>query len=269
MTFRFHTSQSLDITDSKQVHAELSSYKPDYVINCAAYTAVDLAEDEPDKAIKVNATAVGYLVSACKACDACLIHISTDYVFDGTGSVPYTPSDDCKPLGSYGTSKRLGEIEILSKEIDAFIIRTSWVYSSYGKNFVKTMLRLGSERSELNVVADQFGSPTYAGDLAKAILEIVVSKTRPGGTEIYHYCNQGVCSWNEFAAEIMRVSGLSCEIHPISTVDYPTKAARPGYSVLDTTSFKERFSGTTIPNWKEALERCHERMVATKGTELN
>lgn len=268
-TFRFHTSQSLDITNSKQVRAEIENYKPDYVINCAAYTAVDMAEDEPDKAIKVNATAVGYLASACKEYHAVLIHISTDYVFDGTGSVPYRPLDTCVPLGSYGNSKRLGEMEILSKEMDAFIIRTSWVYSSYGKNFVKTMMRLGADRTELNVVADQFGSPTYAGDLAKALLEIVNSTVKAEGTEIYHYCNQGVCSWNEFAAEIMKVSGLDCEIHPISTSEYPTKAARPGYSVLDTSSFQARFSSAEVPNWKDALERCYERMVATKEHNLS
>lgn len=258
--FRFHNSKSLDITDRKKLKAEILDFKPDYFINCAAYTAVDLAEDEVQKALKVNGEAVGNIAGLCKEHDVVLMHISTDYVFDGTGSVPYQPSDKCNPLGSYGNSKRQGELEILSKEMDAFIFRTSWVYSSYGKNFVKTMLRLGKERSELNVVSDQFGSPTYAADLAQALLHIVATESKPTGTEIHHYCNDGVCSWNEFAAEIMDVAELECEVGAITTAEYPTKAARPGYSVLDTSSLKERFEGIEVPNWKKALVRCFERL---------
>lgn len=259
--FRFHDSKTLDITNSKQLQAEIVGFNPTFFINCAAYTAVDKAEDEPQKAMAVNAEAVGDMARLCKDYGVTLIHISTDYVFDGTGSMPYLPTDVCSPIGSYGKSKRQGELEILSKEVNAFIIRTSWVYSSYGKNFLKTMLKLGKERSELKVVADQFGSPTYAADLARALVYIALNRFQPKGTEIYHYCNEGICSWNEFAAEIMTVAGLNCDVAPIATADYPTRAARPGYSVLDTHSLQERFEGIDLPNWKDALKKCYARLT--------
>jgi len=261
--WEFRNSESLDITDKNRVVQQIQSLKPDYVVNCAAYTAVDQAEDERPRAIEVNALAVGYLANACKETGATLIHFSTDYVFDGNGTSPYLPHEECRPIGVYGESKRLGEIEILSKEISALIIRTSWVYSSYGKNFVKTMMRLGAERDELNVVSDQIGAPTYAANLAHAVVDIISTSYTPDAPEIHHFSNSGSCSWYEFAREIMKLAELKCKVHPISTSQYPTKAKRPAYSLLSLDSFKTTFPDVDIPNWQEALGRCISRIKQT------
>ncbi len=242
--------EDLDITDEAAVKAFFENKTYEFVINCAAYTAVDLAEDNAETARKVNEDGVRNLARYGKR----IIHISTDYVFDGTGHKPYEPEDKTNPVSVYGITKRNGEQAALKEADTAVVIRTAWLYSPYGNNFVKTMRRLGAERESLNVVCDQIGTPTYAADLAQAIVEIL-PKIKSGTKEIYHMTDEGVCSWYDFACEIMALSGLKCRVCPIPSSAYPTKAKRPFYSVLSKEKIKRDFK-ITIPHWKESLVKC-------------
>ncbi len=240
----------LDITDFQAVQSFVQERQIKIIINAAAYTAVDKAEDEPLVAQKINVQGPENLAkTGCK-----IIHISTDYVFDGTNHQPYRPEDKTNPVSVYGKTKAEGENAVLKNAPTAAIIRTAWLYSPYGNNFVKTMRRLGAERDTLNVVADQIGTPTYAADLAKAIKQILpqLNEQTKG---IYHFTNEGVCSWYDFAVEIMRLSKLSCKVLPMTSAEYPTKAQRPFYSVLDKNKIKKTFH-FEIPHWKESLEQC-------------
>jgi dTDP-4-dehydrorhamnose reductase len=232
--------------------------KPQYCINCAAYTAVDKAESEQDMAMLVNREAVGNLAAVCKKFNTKLIHISTDYVFDGESETPYQPDDQTGPISIYGISKLKGEGLCLKENADAIIIRTAWVYSEFGNNFVKTMMRLMKDRPEIKVVNDQVGAPTYAADLAKAILDIINSGNWVSG--IYHYSNKGKISWYDFAVAIKEMIGSSCIVHPIPTIDYPTPAKRPKFSLLDTSKITSKF-GIQIPEWRESLRRCMTRLL--------
>ena len=251
--FFFFNSKELNITDPNSIEAAFQNCNPEVVINCAAYTAVDKAEDEPDKAYAVNADGVKYLVDACQKTGSALIHVSTDYVFDGTNHGPYVETDPVNPIGVYGISKRAGEKAILESDISALIIRTSWVYSEFGNNFVKTMLRLGKERNELNVIFDQVGSPTNTYDLANAIIVTIDRKEKwIGKQEIFHFSNEGVCSWYDFALEIFEFTGIECKVNAILTKDYSTKAERPHYSVLNKAVIKSNFN-IQIPNWRSSL----------------
>lgn len=242
--------EDLDITDEAAVKVFFENKTYEFVINCAAYTAVDLAEDNAETARKVNEDGVRNLARYGKR----IIHISTDYVFDGIGHKPYEPDDKTNPVSVYGITKRNGEQAALKEAETAIVIRTAWLYSPYGNNFVKTMRRLGAERESLNVVCDQIGTPTYASDLAKAIVEIL-PQIKSGTKEIYHMTDEGVCSWYDFACEIMSLSGLKCRVCPIPSSAYPTKAKRPFYSVLSKEKIKRDFK-ITIPHWKESLVKC-------------
>lgn len=242
----------LDITDVVAIEDFIKKNEIDTVINCAAYTAVDKAEDEPETAEKINTTAVANLAKVAAKEDCLLIHISTDYVFDGTGTEPYTEKKRPCPISVYGKTKLAGEQAILKSGCFYIIIRTAWLYSGYGHNFVKTILRIASENEEIHVVADQLGTPTYARDLARAIVTIMEDETRIEHEGVYHFTNDGSCSWHEFATEIVRLGGKACKVLPISTAEYPTKAVRPSYSVLNTTKIKSTFK-VEIPEWKEAL----------------
>ena len=252
--FFFASQEDLSITDITSVEKYFQENKFSHCINCAAYTAVDKAEKEQELAFEVNKTAAGNLAAVCKKSSCVFVHFSTDYVFDGNGSMPYIESDLTNPTGIYGASKLEGERAVLRNNDQAIIIRTSWVYSSYGKNFVKTMLRLMKERKSIGVVNDQYGSPTFAADLAAAILQIISRNEHPH-PGIYNYCNEGVVNWYEFASEIKILTGSECIIEPITSADYPTPAKRPLYSVLDTTKIRMTF-GLDIPTWKESLETC-------------
>ncbi len=256
LNFFFTDLAELDISDKKKVFDYISGNEIDIIINCAAYTAVDKAEDEPELAEKINVTAVQNLAESAKKTNSAFIHISTDYVFDGTNHKPYVEIDKVNPIGIYGKTKLAGEKEALKLDIEAIVIRTSWLYSSFGNNFVKTMLRLGSEKESLNVVFDQIGTPTYARDLAKGILEIVNSGEKLNKSHsIYHYSNEGVASWYDFATEIMEIANLNCSVFPIETKDFPTKAERPHYSVLNNKAIKDDF-GIKISHWKKTLIDC-------------
>jgi len=256
--FMFTDVADLDITDSTDLDEKLEAFAPKYIINCAAYTAVDKAESDKELAAKINATAPKLLAEACKRRGMCLIHVSTDYVFDGTAHLPYVEDCETGPDSVYGWTKLDGERFIQANCDDYIIIRTSWLYSAYGNNFVKTMIRLGKERPELGVIFDQIGTPTYAGDLAKAILDIVEKKDNgsvSGDTGIYHYSNEGVCSWYDFAKEIFRYEQISCRVRPIETAEYPTAASRPHYSVLNKKKIKHKYD-LSIPHWSESLAVC-------------
>lgn len=256
--FFFCDKEELDITQQAEVDKKIQELQPQYLINCAAYTAVDKAETDKEMCYAINADAVGYLAKACKENNTRLIHISTDYVFDGTATEPYKETGKPNPQSIYGQSKLAGEEEAVNNNPEAIIIRTSWVYSVYGSNFVKTMLRLMSSRPELNVVSDQYGSPTYAADLAGAIMDIVdTNQWQPG---IYHYSNKGIISWFDFAQAIRDISKLDCVIHPISTEQYPTPAARPKYSVLDKTKIQQTF-GITLKDWRDSLQECLRKLA--------
>jgi dTDP-4-dehydrorhamnose reductase len=251
--FLFLSREDLPIHHFALVRQFFAAEHPDYLINCAAYTAVDKAESEKELAFQINAEAVGVLAAICKEQHCRFIHISTDYVFDGSGQRPYTEADPCSPQSVYGASKYQGEQLALQYDPDCIIIRTSWVYSSFGKNFVKTILRLLAEKPALSVVNDQFGSPTYAADLAEAILLLISSNNwKPG---IYNYSNTGNISWHAFALAIAALRQSSVPIKGISTDQYPTAARRPAYSVLDTAKITETF-GVPIKDWKESLARC-------------
>jgi dTDP-4-dehydrorhamnose reductase len=253
--FYFTDRDSLDITQKDAIMLFCKENAIEIIINCAAYTAVDKAEDEMDKADKINHLAVKYLAEIAKEKSIKLIHISTDYVFDGSNHKPYQESDLTQPNGIYGSTKLAGEkvMQGLNPK-DSIIIRTSWVYSAFGENFVKTILRLGDERDSLGVIFDQVGTPTYAKDLAACILDIL-PKIKNEKVEIYHYSNEGVLSWYDFAKEIMFMANITCNIEPIETKEYPTPAKRPHYSLLNKGKIKERFN-IEIPYWKDSLNEC-------------
>ncbi|MEF3192071.1 MAG: dTDP-4-dehydrorhamnose reductase [Campylobacterales bacterium] len=258
-TFYFCDKDELDITNQQNLEAYVVANGINTIINCAAYTAVDRAEQEPELADQVNHHAVHNLAAIAKKHSIRLIHLSTDYVFDGTNFKPYREEDNTNPLNVYGKSKLDGEKAILALNPQrTIIIRTSWVYSYYGANFVKTMLRLGKERESLGVVFDQVGTPTYAKDLAKTVLEIL-PKIDNLSVEIYHYTNEGVLSWYDFAKEIMKMAKLPCHINPIETHQYPTPAKRPHYSLLNKAKIKATF-GIEIPYWKDGLDECLRRL---------
>ena len=255
--FIFTDVNELDISNAADLERFIQTQKIDYIINCAAYTQVDKAEEEEDLAIKINHTAVKNLAEAAKRNDAKLIHISTDYVFDGIKNRPYVETDPKAPLGIYGISKLAGEKAIIREGGDYLIIRTSWLYSSFGNNFVKTMRKLTAEREELNVVFDQVGTPTYAADLANTILTIIDKNGVDNNTGIYHYSNEGVCSWYDFAEEINQAFGHTANIKPCHSDEFPSKVKRPNFSVLDKSKIKSTF-GIEIPHWKQSLMQCVE-----------
>ncbi len=251
--FTFTDRTELDITSSDAVQSYFEQHSFDYLINCAAYTAVDKAESEKELAFKINAEAPSLLADMAAKHGCRYIHISTDFVFDGTASQPITEDAATNPLSIYGASKLQGDVVVQAKNKEALIVRTSWVYSSFGNNFVKTILRLCKERETLNVIYDQVGTPTYARDLAACILQIITSgKWTPG---IYNYSNEGVASWYDFAVAIKNIAGLQTQIVPIETKDYPTPATRPKYSVLNKKKIKQTFA-VQIPYWRESLEDC-------------
>lgn len=243
----------LDLTDAKAVEAFILDNEVTHVVNCAAYTAVDRAEEEKHACSSVNCDAVKNLAMAADANGVKVIHISTDYVFDGTNHRPYRESDKVNPISQYGTTKRKGETALLALAPESIIIRTAWLYSSYGNNFVKTMLRLADSQSEVRVICDQIGTPTYARDLAVAIYAILTSHQWVAG--IYHFTNEGAASWYDFAHAIFRIAGKKVKLVPIPTEDYPTPAVRPAYSILDRSRIKATY-GVEIPHWEDSLEDC-------------
>jgi len=256
--FLFTDRETLSITDEAAINTFFNEKQPDFCINCAAYTAVDKAEDaaEFDKVKALNADAVGYLAKACATHHTKLIQVSTDYVFDGTGTEPYKETDTTQPVSVYGNTKLRGE-ELAAEHTNAVIVRTAWVYSTFGKNFVKTMMRLMAEKPQISVVSDQYGTPTYAADLAAAIMHIISSgKWEPG---IYHYTNEGRINWHEFALAIRDIMQSQCEVKAIPTIQYPTPAKRPAWSVLDKTKIKETYQ-LEIPDWRTSLEVCMGKM---------
>lgn len=262
--FLFTDVDSLDICNAESVDAFIQAHPVDYIVNCAAYTAVDKAEENRELCEQINRDAVANLAVAAKRCEAKMLHVSTDYVFDGTACVPYQETDTTNPQSVYGSTKRAGEKALLEICPDAVIVRTAWLYSEYGNNFVKTMLRLGSEHEEIRVVFDQVGSPTYATDLALALLTILKQAEQglyqPG---IYHFTDEGVCSWYDFTVKIIQLAGLQARVLPIESKDYPTKAVRPHFSVLNKQKIKSSY-GLVIPHWEESLRKCMENMNIIK-----
>lgn len=256
--FVFCNSEKLDITDYDNVNAVFNEFIPDYCINAAAYTAVDKAESEPEKAYSINVLGAQNLAKICKMNNTVFLHVSTDFVFDGTKTTPYTELDEPNPTGVYGQTKLDGEEAIKELWEKHFIIRTSWVYSQFGNNFMKTMLRLASERDELSVVNDQIGTPTNAVDLAEVLIKIVEScyaeLVSASNFGIYNFSNEGQCSWYDFAKKIFEINNIKINLHPISTESYPTPAKRPAYSVLDKSKIKNVF-GIEINSWETCLEK--------------
>ena len=246
----FRTAKELDITDVDAVEKEFKSSNYAYCINCAGYTAVDKAETEQEAAHQVNVVGARNLANACKAHKAVLIHISTDFIFDGFQETPYVEEDIARPISVYGDTKYKGEQAVSNVLEEYFILRTSWLYSEFGHNFMKTMIRLGNERSELSVVFDQVGTPTYALDLAKAIVHIISSQSKEYG--VYHYSNEGVASWYDFAQAIFEGSNTTIDLKPIRSEAYPQPAQRPKFSVLDKSKIKNTL-GIEIPHWKDSL----------------
>jgi dTDP-4-dehydrorhamnose reductase len=243
----------LDICDKEALNAFIKSNDVNMIVNCAAYTAVDKAEDDVELCYKINAKAVKNIGEVATANNAKVIHVSTDYVFDGTNHVPYTEDMPVCPSSVYGKSKLAGEEALMSTCSNAVIIRTAWLYSSFGNNFVKTMIKLGTERESLNVIFDQVGSPTYAADLAEAIMTIISHESFVPG--IYHYSNEGVCSWYDFTKSIHRKSNITCNVQAIETKDYPTRTPRPHYSVLNKAKIKSTY-GIAVPHWEDSLDKC-------------
>jgi dTDP-4-dehydrorhamnose reductase len=257
----FVGKDELDLLNLPSISAFFGKYQPAYFINCAAYTAVDKAETEQEPARTINGEAVGLIAQECQKINCTLINISTDYVFAGNGTQPYQTDAETDPVNYYGYTKRLGETLALKNNEKTIIIRTSWLYSSHGNNFVKTMLRLMKERTELKVVSDQLGSPTYAADLANAILQVIQSMQQ-GNTHkgIYQYSNTGILSWFDFATAIRDISGLSCNVLPIPTTAYPTPAKRPAYSVMDTSELVRDFN-IQLKDWKISLRECLDKLL--------
>lgn len=257
--FLFLSRAEFPLNDNNVITKKIAEHKPAYVINCAAYTAVDKAESERDEAFQINATAVGAMAKACAENGARFIHVSTDYVFDGTRKTPLKEEDSVNPINVYGESKLAGEEAALKANPDPVIIRTSWVYSVYGKNFVKTMMRLMAEKESINVVNDQWGSPTYAADLAEAILQIIQADTwRPG---IYHFSNEGVITWFDFAKEIAAQIQTNCVVQPTTTSSFSTPAKRPLYSAMNKSKIQEDYN-VALKDWKESLRTCVRKLLA-------
>ncbi len=260
----FTDLEELDITNQDDVISYVKEHNIGLIINCAAYTAVDKAESDIEKARLINATAVKNLVNACELSSAKLIHISTDYVFNGEVFCPLKESDQVTPLGVYGDTKLDGEQFVVASSVEGLIIRTSWLYSSFGNNFVKTMMRLGVERESLGVIFDQVGTPTYAADLAGAIMSIISSNEKlDKNGKVYHFSNEGVASWFDFALAIFELSGIKCIINPIESSEYPTPAKRPYYSVLNKKKIKRDFN-ISIPYWRESLRSCLREIEKSK-----
>jgi len=263
LDFIFKDLPELDIYNIDALEKFIINHKINAVINCAAYTAVDMAEDNVEIAKKVNSIGVSNLINILEKVDGKLIHISTDYVFNGDHFMPYNESDSVSPIGVYGETKREGELAVINSVLDAIVIRTSWLYSSYGNNFVKTILRLAKQKEELSVIFDQIGTPTYARDLAKTCLEILcggISVNISENGNLYHYSNEGVASWYDFAISIMKIGGKNCKVKPIQTKDYPTLAKRPQYSVLNKSKIKTDFK-IEIPHWRDSLKDCIEKII--------
>jgi dTDP-4-dehydrorhamnose reductase len=266
--FQFVGRDELDLSSNASIVDYFVDKDFSAIVNCAAYTAVDQAESEPELANQLNHFAVAQLADIAKQQSIPMIHISTDYVFNGQGFKPYLVSDATDPKNQYGITKLKGEQAMLASGCRGAIIRTSWLYSEFGHNFVKTMLRLGRERERLDVVADQLGSPTYAMDLAQVVLSLLqfsddLSGISPHtGVQIYHYCNKGVCSWYDLAKTLLELSHSDCKINPIESKDYPTPAKRPSYSVLDTTNIKHALPGLVIRHWRDALQTCLNQLDA-------
>ncbi|HEX2920896.1 MAG TPA: dTDP-4-dehydrorhamnose reductase [Bacteroidales bacterium] len=255
--FTFTDINDLDITDSSATAKFIKELKPDWIINCAAWTAVDKAEEEQEAAMLVNSIAVKNIVDAIKGSDCRLIHISSDYIYDGISPVPYDETATPGPKSAYGRSKLAGETQALLHPA-SMIIRSSWLYSSFGKNFVKTMLKLGAEKDSINVVFDQTGTPTFAADLASAIMSIVSGVIRNQfafNAGVYNYSNEGVCSWYDFATEIMDIAGLNCHLKPVLSSEFIQAAKRPSYSVLNKAKIRENYN-LVIPHWRSSLKRC-------------
>ena len=258
----FYTDRKeLDITDEQAVRLFIEQNQIDIVINCAAFTAVDKAEDVPDQADAVNHIGAKYLAKYGRN----IIHISTDYVFDGTGHLPYKPADVTNPVSVYGSTKLAGEEAVFAEAETALIVRTAWVYAAEGRNFVRTMLRLGKEQGHIAAVVDQIGSPTYAGDLVEAIIKLL-PQIKSGTKALYHFTNEGVCSWYDFALAIIEEAGMDCRIEPVETWQYPTRAIRPAYSVLNKAGIIKDFK-LTIRHWRDALRDCIKEIQAQ--TEVN
>lgn len=262
--FIFTDVQELDITKHDAVEKFVKNNQISYIINCSAYTAVDKAEDEDqiELCYAINFEALENIGNAAQKYGAKVIHVSTDYVFDGEGSTPYKETDSTNPQSVYGKSKVQGELALLNACKESIVIRTAWLYSVFGNNFVKTMICLGKEKKSLNVVADQTGTPTNAADLAKAILDILIySEENQFEAGIYHYTNEGVTTWYDFTITIHKAANItSCKVSPITTEEYPTKAKRPQYSVLDKTKIKSTFN-INIPQWEESLEKCVKELI--------
>lgn len=254
----------LDITDATAVSEAVKGNGIEIIVNCAAYTNVDKAESDEATAVLINATAVANLAAAMKEVEGTLFHVSTDYVFGIDGNTPRREDMPTAPLGVYGRTKLMGEEAIEKSGCKALVFRTAWLYSEYGNNFLKTMLRLTAEREQLNVVFDQVGTPTYAGDLALAIFSIIEAGVYPGNDGIYHFSNEGVCSWYDFAVEIAAAAGnTDCRISPCHSSEFPSPVTRPPYSVLDKTKIKKTFD-IDIPHWRESMEYCIKRIKAAK-----
>lgn len=255
--FLFLSKEDLPIHEIEKIRSIFKLHQPQYCINCAAYTAVDRAESEKEMAFLVNGEAAGLLADVCKSLNTKFIHISTDYVFSGSAESPYKEEDQIDPVNAYGASKWRGEELVIKHNKEAVIIRTSWVYSEFGNNFVKTMMRLMKTREEISVVNDQFGSPTYAADLATTILSIIeTDRWVPG---IFHYSNEGIITWYDFSVAIKEMIRSECQIIPIPTSEYPTLAKRPRYSVFDTTKIKSVYK-IDIPHWKQSLNKCIQQL---------
>ncbi len=259
--FFFTDIDELDITSKEKVSVFFKVNKIDLIVNAAAYTAVDKAETDRSNAMLINAEAVKILSEVSVENNAFLIHVSTDYVFDGNGKAPYKEDDKLNPQSFYGLTKLQGELLMQTTCSKGIIIRTAWLYSFFGNNFVKTILRVGKERCELKVVNDQIGSPTYAADLAKAILEIVSKIDSIEKVEIFHYSNEGIITWYDFAKTIIEISGINCKVYPVSSAEFPTPVKRPSFSVLDKSKIISRF-GIEVPFWKESLEICLKKLLA-------
>ena len=251
----------LDICNEDAVNTFVTINGIEAIINCAAYTAVDKAEEDSETAKKVNTVGVFNLVKAMENVNGKMIHISTDYVFDGTKYLPYDEEDTVSPIGVYGKTKREGELAVINSSLEGIVIRTSWLYSTHGNNFVKTMMRLGKEKERLNVIFDQIGTPTFAGDLANTCLAILSNEQNriDESGKVYHFSNEGVASWYDFATAVMKINKLDCEVLPIETKDYPTLAKRPHYSVLNKAKIKQNFK-ITIPYWRDSLEKCIQKL---------
>ena len=258
-TYFFTDVAELDICDEQAVMNFVTAHQIDIIVNCAAYTAVDKAEDNQELCDKLNHVAPGYLAKAIQTRGGYLVQVSTDYVFDGTAHVPYTEGQLTCPDSVYGTTKLAGEQEAMKYCANTMIIRTAWLYSTFGNNFVKTMLRLGREKDSLGVIFDQIGTPTYARDLAVAIFAAIHKGIIPG---IYHFSNEGVCSWYDFTQMIHHLADIkTCKLRPLHTEEYPTKAKRPHYSVLDKTKIKDIY-GIEIPYWVDSLKECIDKLLA-------